>query len=165
MTFEPAGGPSRRFSRWNESTQQKTDDPELALRFATKEKTHKMSEHSEAINWANFESSYVKWDNPGRIVQGTVTKAYVGSYKGKQYPEFVLDTADGERIISASQAHLLRQLATERPTAGDELTVEYTGDGPVVVPGQNPMKVFRVEVKRPANAGNGPEAEPYDDAF
>jgi hypothetical protein len=55
------------------------------------------------INWTQFKGDYIKWTVIGQIVTGVVRAVRIGSYKDKTYPELVLDTKDGTRILSASQ--------------------------------------------------------------
>jgi hypothetical protein len=103
---------------------------------------------TNSFNWNKFAPTFMKWDKPGVSVRGTVTEIRIGNYKGDEYPEVVLATADGPRTISASQVVLKGLLVTEEPSIGDELLVEYLGDEADPQPGMNPRKLFKVAVKR-----------------
>jgi hypothetical protein len=97
------------------------------------------------IDWTQFKGEYVKWTAAGQVVTGELRAARIGSYKDKQYPELVLETDDGTRILSASQSALMRQLAEDPPRIGDTVTVEYLGEGEAKA-GQSPVKLFDVEI-------------------
>jgi hypothetical protein len=97
--------------------------------------------------WDEFKGEYVKWETPGQVVHGTLMAYERGSYKGNTYPELALSTAEGTRKVSATQANLKRQLADEYPEVGDELRIEYLGEGEAK-PGQSPVKLFELQVTR-----------------
>jgi hypothetical protein len=107
------------------------------------------------INWNNFKGEYVKFETPGMVVEGTVTRLSIGNYKGKDYPEIVVETSEGSRTISANQASLKRRLADDPPAIGEHLHVEYLGEGEAKA-GQNPIKNFRVVV---THGNTGPKVE------
>jgi hypothetical protein len=97
------------------------------------------------INWSEFKGDYVKWFDVDQEVTGRLLRVRVESYKDKRYPELLLQTADGTRIISASQANLMRQLAENPPAIGDMVSVQYLGEGEAR-PGQSAVKLFAVQV-------------------
>jgi hypothetical protein len=99
------------------------------------------------IDWNQFRGDYVKWTAAGQVVTGELRAVRIGNYKGKEYPELVLETEDGTRILSASQSALMRQLAEDPPGVGDIVRVEYLGEGDAR-PGQSPVKLFGVDVLR-----------------
>jgi hypothetical protein len=97
------------------------------------------------MNWDEFRSEYVRWTTPGQVVEGDLRLARKGDYMGREFPELILDTEDGTRIVSASQANLMRQLAEDPPAVGDWVRIEYLGEGEAR-PGQSPPKLFLVTV-------------------
>jgi hypothetical protein len=110
-----------------------------------------------SYDWERFHGDYIKWEHPGQKVEGAVSAIGVGNYKGNEYPELTLETADGRQVLSASQANLKRQLAELRPEVGDHLVVEYLGEGEQR-PGQSPVKLFKVEVTRRGVGKPAPDA-------
>ena len=108
---------------------------------------------AEQFDWNAYKGDYVRWTNTPDRLSGVVEQVRTGSYQGKSYPEIVLNTAEGVRILSASQANLMRQLAEDPPAIGDTLTVEYLGEG-TARPGQSAPKLFRVHVEH--RAGSAP---------
>ena len=113
-----------------------------------------------SINWDSFKGEFVKWTDVDQLVEGTVTELRVGNYKGKTYPEVVIETAEGSRTVSANQASLKRQLADDPPAIGDTISIRYMGEGEKKGD-QNPIKLFHVKVgHRSAGAdGGGIKAE------
>jgi hypothetical protein len=98
------------------------------------------------IDWGKYKGNFVKWETVGQTVDGTVVDMRTGSYKGKDYPELVVHEEDGDRIVSASQGRLQRQLADDPPGLGDALRVEYLGEGPSRGDEMHPPKLFKVTV-------------------
>jgi hypothetical protein len=112
------------------------------------------------INWTQFKGDYVKWTEVGQVVTGVVRAVRIGNYKDKQYPELVLDTEDGTRILSASQSALMRQLADDPPGVGESIRVEYLGEGETKQAGQNPVKLFKVTVEHKSGSVTAPADAP-----
>lgn len=108
-----------------------------------------------SINWDEFKGDYIKWTEPGQVVEGVVTAVRVSTFKDKTYPELDIETPQGKRTISANQASLKRQLADDPPAIGEYLQVEYLGEGEAKS-GQSPIKNFRVTV---THGSHPPRAE------
>jgi hypothetical protein len=63
----------------------------------------------------------------GDSIGGKITEIRVATMPdGSQYPSLTVLTKDGEKEILASQAMLLRQLATAQPKIGDVITIVFT---------------------------------------
>ncbi len=78
--------------------------------------------------WDNPEMSvggdYVKFDNIGDTVSGKILVVGIKRWDdGSVAPQLVLDTADGEKTLTAGQVRLKAALAEKRPEEGDTLTV------------------------------------------
>ena len=82
--------------------------------------------------WDNPEiktgSVYVSFQDVGDSVSGTVTGifAHFDEMYNKVVPKVILDTDDGEMIITAGQVRLKMALTEQRPEVGDNLTVTMT---------------------------------------
>jgi hypothetical protein len=93
---------------------------------------------------------YVKFDNVGDTVTGTIVSLRAHRFDdGKVVPQILLDTADGERTLTAGQVRLKAALAEKRPEVGDTLTVTLTNIEKRA--GGKTLKVFDVAVT-PAGA-------------
>ena len=108
---------------------------------------HKRGEEhgSMTIDWNQFKGNFATWEQPGAKVQGAVTHVAIGSGFGKTYPELTVRTGDGEITVSVTQQNLQRQLADDPPALGDDILIEYLGEGEAR-PGMNAAKLFRYEV-------------------
>ena len=97
------------------------------------------------FDWTKYQgdSGYVRWNAPGQVVEGVIRRIDVGSFMNKEYPELTIDDV----ILSASHVNLQRQLVEEQPDVGDDIRIEYLGEDDAK-PGKNPMKRFRVDVRR-----------------
>jgi hypothetical protein len=71
---------------------------------------------------------YIKFDNPGDTVSGTVTAIRAHRFDdGKVVPQVLLVTDDGEeKTMTAGPVRLKAELAEQRPEAGDHITVTFT---------------------------------------
>ena len=97
---------------------------------------------------------YVKFDAPGDTVTGRIISVRAHTFDdGKVAAQILLDTATGERTLSAGQMKLKAALAEQRPEAGDTLTVTFTKVEPRS--GGKTLKHFDVTVIR---AGVAPVA-------
>ena len=122
-----------------------------------------------SFDWAPFATSghpFVKWENVGDSVVGTITAIRSHTFDQAKGPVVLLDVqvkdSDDLVTISADKVDLRRKLAEIAPQVGDLLAVRFTGTEKV--PGSpNPMKVFEVKHK----AGEREEAPPEysDDPF
>ena len=101
-----------------------------------------------SYDWNRFtpDSNYVSWEKPGDKVTGTLKHLGIGSGFGREYPELTIITTEGEKILSAAQVNLIRQLQDDPPALGDGITVEFLGEGEARG-GNNPAKLFRVTVE------------------
>jgi len=78
--------------------------------------------------WDNPEMSvggdYIKFDNVGDTVTGKILVVGMKRWDdGSVAPQLLLDTADGERTLTAGQVRLKAALAEKRPEEGDTVTV------------------------------------------
>jgi hypothetical protein len=92
--------------------------------------------------WDEFRGDWIKWIEPGQVVEGVVTSMRVSEFKGKRHPELVID---GQPKVAASQTNLHRQLAQDPPAIGERIRIEYLGEGEAKA-GQNAPKLFTVNV-------------------
>lgn len=93
---------------------------------------------------------YVKFENVGDSVQGKLVS--VGLHKwddGSASPKLIIETSEGEKIVTAGQIRLKAALAEQRPDAGDEIKITLTQIEKRQ--GGKTLKHFEVLVKR----GNG----------
>lgn len=106
--------------------------------------------------WDNPEirtgGDYVKFDAEGDSVAGEITGITVHTFDdGKVVPKLFIETADGERVLTAGQVQLKSKLAEMRPEVGDKIavvlkTIEKRAGGKT-------LKHFDVQVKRGAASG------------
>lgn len=70
---------------------------------------------------------YIAFDNVGDTVTGRIINIRAHRFDdGKVVPQILLDTAEGERTLTAGQIRLKTALSEQRPEAGDTLTVTLT---------------------------------------
>ena len=94
---------------------------------------------------------YVKWEETGQHVKGTVARIGKGTdLNNNVVPEIDIDTDDGTVTISASQVDLKRKLIDALPNVGDHIVIVFTGSEKV---GRGDMKRFDVAVKKGAGDG------------
>lgn len=79
---------------------------------------------------------------PGEEVQGEVVEVMEGGY-GTQY---TIKKADGEEVTTPSHKVLQNRLASLKK--GDKIKIEYLGEEPPSVKGNNPTKIYRVFKKK-----------------
>lgn len=98
---------------------------------------------------------YVKFDNIGDTVSGTVLS--VGAHRwddGTVSPQIILETADGEKTVTAGQVRLKVALAEKRPEVGDHLTIALTNIEKRA--GGKTLKHFDVSVGKGASSATTP---------
>jgi len=86
------------------------------------------------IDWEQFQKPAAgdypeRWrpENEGDTVTGKIKQIRIATMPdGQQYPSIMVDTAEGEREILASQAMLLRLFANQQPKVGDTITIVHT---------------------------------------
>lgn len=110
--------------------------------------------------WDNPEMStggeYVKFEKIGDTVTGRITVLGVKRWDdGSISPQLTLDTADGERTLTAGQVRLKAALVEQRPEEGDTITVTLSNVEKRA--GGKTLKHFDVVVAR---AGAAPAATP-----
>jgi len=67
---------------------------------------------------------YIKFEQPGDSAAGTIVAIKKHTFDdGKIVPQIVLDTPEGERIVTAGQVRLKAELAAKRPGVGDHITI------------------------------------------
>lgn len=67
---------------------------------------------------------YIKFETIGDTVTGNIVAIKKHTFDdGKVVPQIILDTDDGERIVTAGQIRLKAALAEKRPGVGDTLTI------------------------------------------
>ena len=67
---------------------------------------------------------YIKFESIGDTASGTITAIRKHTFDdGKVVPQIVLDTDDGEKIVTAGQIRLKAELAAKRPGVGDQITI------------------------------------------
>lgn len=71
---------------------------------------------------------YVKFENVGDEIVGTILDVSVHTWPedGSKSPKLVIDTTDGERVLTAGQVQLKVKLAEARPEAGDRIKIVHT---------------------------------------
>lgn len=102
--------------------------------------------------WAEIPASagnYVKWDEPGKTIVGTVTSKGRGTdLQGQPCPEIGVRTDTGEdHTISASQAALKATLLEKAAEIqiGARIAIKYVGDEKR--DGGKTLKRFEVQIK------------------
>lgn len=72
-------------------------------------------------------SDYIKFETPGDTTSGTIVAIRAHKFDdGNVVPQIILDTADGEKTVTAGQMQLKALLAEKRPNVGDEITITFT---------------------------------------
>lgn len=67
---------------------------------------------------------YIRFEAVGDTVTGSIVAVRKHTFDdGKVVPQIILDTADGEKIVTAGQVRLKAALAEKRPGVGDTLTI------------------------------------------
>jgi hypothetical protein len=71
-------------------------------------------------------SDYIKFENPGDIAIGTIVAIRAHKFDdGNVVPQIILNTADGEKTVTAGQMQLKALLAEKRPNVGDFITITF----------------------------------------
>jgi hypothetical protein len=92
-------------------------------------------------------SDYVKFENVGDTVSGVIIDLGIQTWQdGSKSPKLTLRTADGDKVLTASQFQLKQKMAELRPEVGDSIKV--TLEGVEKLQGGKTMKVFNVAVKK-----------------
>lgn len=81
--------------------------------------------------WGDVPTSdgFAKWETPGDTVTGRITVKDVGlDLNGNKVPQLIVDTADGQVTVTASQAQLKAKLLELKPGVGDTITITYDGN-------------------------------------
>ena len=72
-------------------------------------------------------SDYIKFENPGDTASGTIVAIRAHKFDdGNVVPQIILNTADGEKTVTAGQMQLKAMLADKRPNVGDTITITFT---------------------------------------
>lgn len=72
-------------------------------------------------------SDYIKFENPGDTTTGTIVAIRAHKFDdGNVVPQIILNTADGEKTVTAGQMQLKAMLADKRPNVGDTITITFT---------------------------------------
>ena len=92
-------------------------------------------------------SDYVKFENVGDTISGVIVDLGIQTWQdGSKSPKLTLRTADGDKVLTASQFQLKQKMAELRPEVGDSIKV--TLEGVEKLQGGKTMKVFNVAVKK-----------------
>ena len=92
-------------------------------------------------------SDFVKFETVGDTCTGKILNITKKVWDdGTVSPQLTLDTAEGERTLTAGQARLKAALAEQRPAIGDTIKVTFTSLEKRV--GGKTLKHFDVAVKR-----------------
>jgi len=92
-------------------------------------------------------SDYVKFENVGDTISGVIIDLGIQTWQdGSKSPKLTLRTADGDKVLTASQFQLKQKMAELRPEVGDSIKV--TLEGVEKLQGGKTMKVFNVAVKK-----------------
>lgn len=72
-------------------------------------------------------SDYIRFENPGDTASGTIVAIRAHKFDdGNVVPQIILNTADGEKTVTAGQMQLKALLAEKRPNVGDHITITFT---------------------------------------
>ena len=72
-------------------------------------------------------SDYIKFENPGDTASGIIVAIRAHKFDdGNVVPQIILNTADGEKTVTAGQMQLKAMLADKRPNVGDTITITFT---------------------------------------
>ena len=93
-------------------------------------------------------TDYVKWDNPGQTIVGTITNIVKGTdFNGAPCPQLELRLDDGTDIaLTCGQYQLAEKVKALRPIAGDRILVSF--DAVQATAGGRTVKVFTVRATR-----------------
>ena len=92
-------------------------------------------------------SDYVKFEKEGDTITGVIIDLGIQTWQdGSKSPKLTLRTADGDKVLTASQVQLKTKMAELRPEIGD--TIKVTLDGVEKLQGGKTMKKFSVAVKK-----------------
>ena len=92
-------------------------------------------------------SDYVKFENVGDTISGVIIDLGIQTWQdGSKSPKLTLRTADGDKVLTASQVQLKQKMAELRPEVGDSIKV--TLEGIEKLQGGKTMKKFQVAVKK-----------------
>lgn len=106
---------------------------------------------------------YVKFENPGDSITGTITAIRIHRFDDKAVPQVIVRTPEGrDRTITGGQARLKALLAEKRPEVGDTITVTMTHVEKRT--GGKTLKHFELEVGKTGTAPAAPVTAPADDA-
>jgi hypothetical protein len=73
-------------------------------------------------------SDYVKFENFGDTVSGVIIDLGIQTWQdGSKSPKLTLRTADGDKVLTASQFQLKQKMAELRPEVGDSIKVTLEG--------------------------------------
>ena len=76
----------------------------------------------------SMDTDYVTFENEGDVIKGEITAIYAHTFTdGKVAPKLMLDTDQGQKILTAGQFQLRQKLSDLRPNIGDTITVTFTG--------------------------------------
>ena len=72
-------------------------------------------------------SDYIKFENPGDTAKGVIVAIRAHKFEdGNVVPQIILNTAEGEKTLTAGQLQLKAMLAEKRPNVGDHITIVFT---------------------------------------
>lgn len=108
------------------------------------------------------DGTYVKWDEPGKQIVGTIIELGVGTdINGNSCPQLTIQSNTGEHIITCSQAQLKSKIIslhqTEGINVGDKIAIVYTGNETRA--GGKTLKQFDVSLK-PGDPFDQPVQQP-----
>jgi hypothetical protein len=106
------------------------------------------------IDWSQFGGSeqgqFIKFANVGDSVSGEVVDVRAGTdFNGNVCPVLDIDTEDGLKTVTGSQAMLKALIVRTRPKKGDNITIVYVKDEKAAL---GTKKVFDVIVDGSAKA-------------
>jgi hypothetical protein len=100
-------------------------------------------------------SDYIKFENPGDTAAGTIVAIRAHKFDdGNVVPQIILNTADGEKTVTAGQMQLKAMLAEKRPNVGDHITITFTEVEKRS--GGKTLKKFDVQVGAPVATATAP---------
>ena len=113
---------------------------------------------SNDIDWSVFEGSgsglFAKWQTVGDNITGTITRVYTREdMNGQPRPALDIDTEQGPRTVTCSQANLLPQIVAAKPRTGDHISITFTGEEKANL---GSRKVFKIELKRAKASSKAP---------
>jgi hypothetical protein len=110
-----------------------------------------MPEPKTTSRFAKYASTWMKFEDPGDKIAGTLLTAdeEIGQTSGDPYPVLKLETDEGERGVRASQVHLQQLLAEQEPQDSDWIEIELVGFQQTAM---GKMKRFTLTVTRAGEA-------------